>query len=186
MEKAMMKQFLAVFVMILFSAVGASTQTANANLTTTLQWMHDFVATNGHTSSTSNPTCKPGETCKLRIDDFSFTSKGCSVVTTWKVRIGINDFYDTVTDIFSLKDLDPSHITVEDDEMFWGTWVATFNNRELVKEHTEGQNAPGEPAALDGNSDMTHVGFHTQEQANRFAKALKHAIALCGGRSSAF
>jgi hypothetical protein len=85
-EKAMMKQFLAVFVLILFSAGGASTQTASVNLTTTLQWMHDFVATNGHTSSgqnaDDNSSCKTGPGCQMRLDDFSFESRGCAVVTT--------------------------------------------------------------------------------------------------------
>ncbi len=173
------------WVMLLF---GPTAQANNPSLADTLVWMHDFVAANGRSDSRqdadTNQVCTTGEHCEVRIDKFHFESKGCSATITHDLTIAkVLESKETHT--FNLKDLDPNTIFVEDDKTFQGVWATTFNDKDLIK-YTDRGVLNGERVSSNLDAHTVYVGFRDAQAAQRFAKAWKHAITLCGGKPSVF
>ena len=82
----------------------------------------------------------------------------------------------------NLKELEP---TVEADQIptYGGYWVepTTKNDRPLVSTHTVTPFGP----VVDKDTKLS-VGVSSPWAAKRVAKALNHAVTLCGGKASAF
>jgi hypothetical protein len=166
-------------------------KTAQANLNETLTWMHNFAADNASQtagqSSTDNQRCELGTPhCQIRRDETTFDSQGCDATIRWSITFDYQDF-GTYTFRVSLKNLDPNSVTVVKDKPFEiGVHAETTNSAKLV---TETFSSPkGDESILRTPSTRTWVElvFADQDYANRFAKALRHAIHLCGGKPSAF
>jgi hypothetical protein len=168
--------------------LGPTAQANNPSLADTLLWMHDFVAANGRANSRqdsdTNQVCTTGEHCEERIDKFHFESKGCSATITHDLTIAkVLESKETHT--FNLKDLDPNTVFVEDDKTFQGVFATTFNDKDLIK-YTDRGVLNGERVTSNLDAHTAYVGFRDTQAAQRFAKAWKHAIAICGGKPSAF
>jgi hypothetical protein len=119
------------------------------------------------------------------VDADIFESSGCAVTIT-----DVNKTFGergeargslTITDSFSLKDMDPSSVAVKDfsDDSFPGSSsveLDTTNFRNLVTRKAFGETLMVSNSGIQMDS----------KSAPRFAKALKHAILLCSGGASAF
>jgi len=132
---------------------------ANQSLQETQRWMHDFVADQG-------------------FDGLTFEGKDCSAVITFSDEIGTSVS-------FSFKDLDPNTATSVYVE------VARSAPRSVFMVKAETTNGLKKVVAYDSLSKQTQqswveILFRSAEDADRFAKALHHAIVLCGGKPSAF
>jgi hypothetical protein len=113
----------------------------------------------------------------------TYDGSGCSGTVTW-LENGI-PYY---TFSFSLKDLDPpsarSVQTVVSPpalQNMWSATAVTTNNlkKVAVYNHHTRQNEQDD-SVIEGTV------FRSAEDADRFAKALHHAIGLCGGKPSLF
>jgi hypothetical protein len=97
---------------------------------------------------------------------------GCKVVIKHFSNSGIQP--DTVV-AFSLSDLDPQAVKVLSD----GVLFETTNNADKVVLNPQ---YSGGGTKLDG----WIANLNSKEHAQRFGKALRHAIELCGGQKSTF
>jgi hypothetical protein len=134
------------------------------SLQETQAWMHSFAADRG-----------AGAT---------YEGSGCSGAVTWLETDG--SLYYTFS--FSLKDLDPESarsvqtvISPPALQNMWRATAVTTNNlkKVAVYNHHTKQNEQDD-SVIEG------IGFRSSEDADRFAKALRHAIVLCGGKPSPF
>ena len=128
----------------------------------TQAWMHSFVADRG-----------PGAT---------YEGSGCSGSVTW---LDTGSPYYTFS--FSFGDLDPNTAksvqTVVSPPAFRNVWRAsavTTSNLKKVKVYNHQTKETSQDTVIEG------VSFNTSEDADRFAKALRHAIELCGEKPSPF
>lgn len=131
------------------------------SLQETQTWMHSFVADRG-----SNAT---------------YDGRGCSGTITWPDSEGYTTFS------FSFKDLDPNTAksvqTVVSPPALRNIWRATAvttNNLKKVVVYDSHKKESTEDTVIEG------IPFLASEDAERFAKALRHMIVLCGGKPSAF
>ena len=86
-----------------------------------------------------------------------------------------------------MKSLDPNSVNIVKDKPFEiAVFAETTNSAKLVAETYSP--ADGKKSILDTLSMQTWIElvFADKDYANRFAKALGHAIHLCGGKPSAF
>jgi hypothetical protein len=112
----------------------------------------------------------------------TYEGSECSGTITWLE--GGNPNY---TFSFSLSDLDPNtakaHQTVVSPPALQNMWRATAvttNNLQKVKVYNYHNQQNSQDTVIEG------IPFYSSEDAERFAKALRHAIELCGGNPSAF
>lgn len=167
-----MKLFIAAITLALFmSAVGASAQ----SLPETLQWMHDFVSAHsiwfiGSSGGTQNPG---------NYESSNLTFKGCQAT-----QLLFNGLTPNGGMTFSLSDLDPKTIKsgqIGDDAFNQGTvGFETTNSKDAIMWTDEKGLRTG------GGVPYWAVDFDSEANARRFATAFKHAVILCGGKSSAF
>ena len=85
-----------------------------------------------------------------------------------------------------MKNLDPNSVKLVKDRPFEIAVLAeTTNNEKLITQTF----TPSKESSLRTSTytqAFVELVFSSQEYANRFAKALRHAIRLCGGKPSAF
>lgn len=112
----------------------------------------------------------------------TFEGSGCSGSITW-VDNGNPEYAFS----FSFKDLDPNtaksvHTIISPPalENMWRATAVTTNNLKKVAVYHYGTKEHTQDSVIEG------IPFRTTEDADRFAKALHHAIVLCGGKPSAF
>jgi hypothetical protein len=122
-------------------------------------------------------------------DHITFESDGCSATITETRRKAGPKFW--VKESFSLTDIDPDDIQVEN--LATGGFTKLFAGQASIHFHTTNYGKK-----IIGTSDETlsafphgvaesSYSFTTNDSfAPRFAKALKHAVELCGGKRSAF
>lgn len=127
------------------------------------------------------------------IDFESNEKEKCAVIITETRRNAGPDF--SITESFSLADIDPADIQVEDvgegEFSVKGEFSVRFhttNYRKTIIDSSRGPFWPGGPplkqpdrAKTSDYSFFTNFWF-----APRFAKAFRHAVELCGGRPSSF
>lgn len=157
----MIKKVPALALLLLFASTAFSQEhqtSKQLSLSETEQWMENA------TASYSIWKAK-GETLNAK---WSFD--GCKVVIKGFSNSGIQP--DSVV-AFSLSDLDPQAIKVLSD----GVLFETTNNADKVV-----VNPQGGGLKVDG----WIANLNSQEHAQRFGKALRHAIKLCGGQKSTF
>jgi hypothetical protein len=152
-------------------------------LKATADWLHDFVEAEAVVFS-------PGG---IWVDRYHVSLTGCHVVVVQditdmsctKPNSKCSSHY-SVTNIlkreFDLKDIDPDRIEIEPFDNRVN--LTTRNERPLVnkfvKYHEEFvKGFPEHDAYIE-------FGRHNSESAQRVAKALRHAVTLCGGVSSPF
>ena len=140
------------------SSLQAKTTAGDQSLQETRAWMHDFVADQG-------------------FDGLTFEGKDCSAVINFSDEIGT-----IVT--FSFKDLDPNtatsvHVVVSRAALrnvFMAKADTTNELKKVVVYNSWEQT----------QQSWVEILFRGAEDADRFAKALRHAIVLCGGKPSPF
>ena len=159
-----------------------------SSLEDTLVWMDNFVADHGSQltgqRNTDKGACKLGTpNCEPRHDVTILDSHGCLATIKWSVAVNYKDF-GTHTYHFSLKDLDPNSVASVKDNPFENAVAVETTNSE--KKVTESLTLPGGKAEERNKHTRVELVFDNGDNARRFAKALKHAIQLCGGKPSAF
>jgi hypothetical protein len=162
--KAALNVLLAAATAVVLAGCGnaAKTTASEPNLQETEAWMHDFVADRG-TGAT-------------------FEGSGCSGSITWLDKG--SPYY---TFRFSFGDLDPNTAKSGQTVMspppalqMWRATAVTTNNLRKVDVYNHQTNQRTQDSVIEG------IPFSSVDDANRFAKALRRAIVLCGGKPSAF
>jgi hypothetical protein len=141
---------------------GCDKRASEPSLQETQIWMHDFAADRG-----------VGAT---------FEGSDCSATITWLYK-GNPD----ITLSFSFGDLDPNSaksvqtvVSPPALQNIWRATAATTNNLKKVTVYNHQIKQREQDSVIEG------IPFRSSEDADRFAKALHHAIVLCGGKPSAF
>jgi hypothetical protein len=177
--------------LLLLVALTQQPKTAQPNLKETLTWMHNFAADNANQivgqSSTDNQRCELGTpNCQDRRDETTFDGESCDATIKWTITFDYQN-HGTYTYRVSLKNLDPNSVTIVKDLPFEiAVHSETTNSAKLVAQTFSPP--MGKQSILDTPSTQTWVElvFADKDHANRFAKALRRAIHLCGGKPSAF
>ena len=167
-------------ILICFSSVGLSQTQANPrpSLKETLEWMH-----NAFPESEGMSAFKLGQTRELEyVDGKNNEPPSCTItlVDHWKVN-GKPVKRDTIID---LSLIDPESVqSYREDLVEQGTGVMTFvatNDKKVIIEKTSGR---------EDKPYLTHrefISFIGTDYAERFVKAFKNAVILCGGKASTF
>jgi len=190
------------FVGLLVLSAAAHGQ-AGPSLTDTLDWMKNTLAPKGITYTDRNgfsyhSTPGDGHYTEL-INSFSY--RQCQVKIVKRIEYvskalfqSERPFLSEETDTFSLSDIDPKSVHIDDSayEDLRGRVVvlSTTDDKKAIHCQTINRN-PGKDYGKDAGcvpalDDTEQLRFATAEYAERFAKALKHAVGLCGGKPSAF
>ncbi|MBE7516059.1 MAG: hypothetical protein HS105_05555 [Chloracidobacterium sp.] len=169
-----MKKLLPILLILQIFCIASFAQESTATLDETLSWLKQ------KTVESTVPSFNPGGEMTLRNKSALF--EGCFMsltsVLTYK---GDNVFRSEV----SLSDLDETSIVVKSDRVassgykdpVWTveTWVK--NKARLVKSVDE--KFAAYPELQDHYNSIAITGFAVKEMANRYSKALSHAIKLC-------
>ncbi len=146
----------------LFGCKSSPKSPVEPGLQETITWMHNFAADEG--------------------SGAVFDGNGCSAKITWL----FNDNPDQ-TFSFSFTDLDPNSArsvqTIISPPAAYNMWRATAvttNNAKKVEVYSYRTKEREQDTVIEG------IPFRNSDAADRFAKALHHAIDLCGGKPSAF
>ena len=138
------------------------TMAGEPSLQETQAWMNSFVAGRG-----------AGAT---------YAGGGCTGAVTW-----LENGSPYYTFSFSLGDLDPNtpssvHTVVSPLALqnVWRVTAVTTNKLQRVAFDNHQTLQRTQDSGIEG------INFRTNEDADRFAKALRHAIVLCGGKPSPF
>ena len=138
------------------------TTAGEPGLQETQGWMNSFVADRGVGST--------------------YAGGGCSGAVTW-----LKNDSPYYTFSFSLGDLDSNtvtsvHAVVSPPALqnVWRVTAVTTNKLQKVAFDNHQTEQPTHDSGIEG------INFRSNEDADRFAKALRHAIVLCGGKPSAF
>jgi Trypsin-like peptidase domain len=177
--------------------------TGGADLTKTLEWMHNTI-------SSGDWACTPAlGGCTLPL---SLTSSSCNIRKITTFAATKNGRATFIEDRFNLKDIDPKSITSEVNEMASsdspGHFCADLRRPEDRDRCTRENPAPPNSVTVkfrttnDINAITRRIGSDgvdnvnvmvnvvefdlTEEYAPRFKKALQHAVILCGGKPSTF
>jgi hypothetical protein len=158
------------------------------SLKDTLQWMHNFVADKGRQyvgqSSVDNQRCELNTAhCEPRQDMATFDAQGCSATVSWSVSVSFKDLGIHAYH-FSLKDLDPKSVSWVKDGPFENAVEVDATN--TVKSVIETFTPPNGRTEEHGAQSWVEIVFDNGDDAKRFVNAFKHAIQLCGGKSSVF
>jgi hypothetical protein len=117
----------------------------------------------------------------------TFTYDGCQITLySEDYPVGLDGLHWTTTYRFNLRDLDPNAVTTDSMVEF-----RTHNQEPLVEEdvHTAYPKAyPSTEHETRSTGRTFFIVFYMDEipYMDRFVKAFRHAIALCGGKSSVF
>jgi hypothetical protein len=116
----------------------------------------------------------------------TFTYDGCQITLySEDYPAGLDNLRWTTTYRFNLRDLDPSAVTTDSMVEF-----RTHNEEPLVEEdvHTLYPKIQGTGHETRSKGRTFFIVFYMDDipYMERFVKAFRHAIALCGGKSSVF
>ena len=151
-------------VLVLFSGCkpASNLTPSEPSLQETQAWMQSFVADRG--------------------SGATYEGSGCSGSITW-----LDNGTTNYTFSFSYGDLDPntarsvqtvvSPPAVQD---MWRATAVTTSNLKKVSVYNHQTNQHEQDSVIEG------IPFRSSEDADRFAKALRHMIAVCGGKPSPF
>jgi hypothetical protein len=152
------------------------------SLKQTLDWMHSaFPDTQSETAFRAKQTRELNY-----VDGRDGAPPSCviTIVDRWKNDEGKLVIRNTVID---LSLIDPGLVqSYKEDIVDKGTGVLTFvatNDKEVIVEKTE---IDGKPDNKPYESNKEFISFIGTDYAERFAKAFKNAVVLCGGKSSTF
>lgn len=151
------------------------------SLKETLDWMHSAFP-----DSESSSAFRFGQTRELNyVDGKDGAPPSCTItiVDHWKAN-GKPVTRNTTVD---LSLIDPNSIqSYKDDTVQKDTGVLTFvgtNDKKIIVEKTEvGGKSDNKPL----QTEREFISFIGPEYAERFAKAFKNAVNLCGGKGSTF
>lgn len=166
------------------SAVGQQAPAAGPSLEDTLLFLTNTVANEG--------------TCGEHVGDMvcmqSVLEKNGSILTLTSGLIPRGgrppqESYELVLskviEIFDLKALDPSAVTLESQASgALCVHMVSSNGVKAVSQAFPNSDIPGD--RMGGHNTKVDVCFRTKETAQRAAKAFQHAIELSGGKASAF
>ena len=161
---------LAFISLLLFAELQAHGQSLDA----TFQWMQNTAPRSTYFASRNAYGC---QTDQIR----SITHRGCSVT--------IQEYDEQCRDkktlsysiTFNLGDLDPNAVEANASRLVpseGSVLIQTTDNRSLIEE-TFSSSGPSK-------FDFQAFWFESPSYAQRFARAMKHAITLCGGKPSTF
>jgi hypothetical protein len=116
----------------------------------------------------------------------TFTYDGCQITLySEDYPVGLDGIHWTTIYRFNLRDLDPTAVTTDSMVEF-----RAHNQEPLVKEdvHTVYPKREGTEHETRSKGRTFFIVFYMDDipYMERFAKAFRHAIALCGGKSSVF
>jgi len=160
--------------------IGAPRASENkpSELQDTLQWLE------GATEAESADGMPP-------YHHYGFRSNGGCNVTITETRLIDGETKDFGSSVFSLKDIDPGDILVEDlgagpdMKMFQGQFAVRLHTRNYQKAiDMQGPNITELHAHPNWSRSDSVTLFTNSWFAPRFAKALKRAVELCGGNAS--
>jgi hypothetical protein len=164
MKKLIAKCFLFLTLFVSYSALGQTKRKA-PTLAETLQWLSgasEENSTDGNTHTT-----------------FKSKDRDSCTVTIRETRLKAGpDFWIRIS--FSLADIDPADIHVEN-RLLPGQSSVTFHTTNFRKTIMQTQNGSSQEFPT-----SYYIVFTNDWFAPRFAKALKRAVGLCGGKPSSF
>src|SRR5579864_7675534 len=168
---------------LVFIAVICSTTLSaqKPSLKETLDWMHSAFP-----DSESGSAFRYGQTRELNyVDGKDGASPSCSITIVDHCKAyGKPVTRHTMVD---LSLIDPNSIqSYKDDTVQKDTGVLTFvatNDKKVIVEKTE---VSGKSDNKPLQTEREFISFIGPEYAERFAKAFKNAVNLCGGKASSF
>ena len=117
-----------------------------------------------------------------RASGATYDGSGCSATITWLYNGG-----PQYTFSFSFEDLDPNSARAVQTVVsppalrnMWRATAVTTNNLKKVAVYNYQNKQNEQDDVIEG------IPFSSKEDADRFAKALRNAVVLCGGKPSAF
>lgn len=140
---------------------------SSPTLEETFVWMLDFVKRYRKVSGTPSTT---------QYADFFERVQGCDVKISHFMFVGQTTSPSGSFDTFRLRDIDQEHIYVSNSA---DVNLFTIRNEPLI--HRTGL-LTGRPEGI----SMSYVSFNSREDAERFAKAIKHAVTLCASVKEPF
>lgn len=164
-------------------------QDKSPSLETTLDFMRNTLSRYGYIHVTGKD-----QEIALKRDEL------CRVYVDWEIRYAMHTPQDRVYPYeyqFHLGTIDPDSVKVttsesqKDKPEGWkltNVHLATTDNRPTIwASASEWKESKKVPKSLQ-MAEFTDFDFQfrDQEQAEKFSKALKHAVTLCGGKASAF
>jgi hypothetical protein len=176
----------------------AENPTKSPSLSETLEWMKSSLGPTGIVQSDRNGYNKyeavPGKTSYTEIiKSFSYDSCRVKVVKVAEtVNPLVGDYMAQYADEFTLSDFDPDTVkTNTGDGNLRGHIVvfSTINDKKMIHCSSitlNGKDAGQPSECVPALDDTEQLRFSSTEYTERFAKALRHAIKLCGGKPSAF
>jgi hypothetical protein len=176
------------------------TTSTSASLSDTLEWMKNTLGPKGFVESARNGYNRyeavPGKTSYTEVIK-SFSYDGCrvkvvKVIDTFDpVLFGGDHYVAEYTDEFNLADFDPNTVDSNTGDADLAGRIVVFsttNDKKLIHCSSVtlngGQRKP--TACIPAVDDTEQLRFSSKEYTERFAKALRHAIKLCGGKPSTF
>jgi hypothetical protein len=207
-----MTQYWFVLILIFTLSLIAQGHSTTTNLQETLQWMRDTSANHAYHFDDERPDNLFHDTATLH---WSFGNPAqCDIKATVDDRRLLTDrvYEDETTLTFNLRNIDPESVRVEDDVRRVGVsgakfgrtgWVFFKSKNEVptIACETVVKTPPGGwgsnpfptrdmtlecPAFYPGPPSSAYFQFEMPGYAKRFAKALRHAVELCEGKSSPF
>jgi hypothetical protein len=162
-KEAACATFAIALTVLLFSGCKPASKTADEpSLQETQAWIRTFVADRG-----------AGATLE---------GSGCSATIIW-----LENGRPIYSFSFSFKDLDPNtarsvHSIISPPALYnmWRATAVTTNNLKKVAVYNYDSKETVQDSVIEG------IPFRSSEDADRFAKALRHAIVLCDGKPSPF
>jgi hypothetical protein len=176
----------------------AQNPTKSPSLSETLEWMKSTLGPKGLIPSDRNGYNKyeavPGKTSYTEIIK-SFYYDGCRVKVV-KLAETVNplvgDYVAQYTDEFALSDFDPYTVKTDTGDSDLRGHIVVFsttNDKKLIHCSSitlNGKDAGQPSECVPALDDTEQLRFSSTDYTERFAKALRHAIKLCGGKPSAF
>jgi hypothetical protein len=177
------------WILMVFMSATAVSQDKSPSLDSTLQYMRNTLSRYGYMHTTGKDqelALKGDEPCRIYVESDIASKMHTS-----------QDGHYPFEYQFHLGTIDPDSVRVVTDSAQKGKpegWkltnvhlAATDNRSTIWASASEWKESKNVPKALQ-LSTFTDFDFQfrDKEQAERFAKALKHAISLCGGKPSAF
>jgi hypothetical protein len=190
LEDGIMRQLILVFLTVVTAVgQGKSQQDKSPSLDSTLEYMRNTLSryTYMHTTGKDQElNLKGGEPCRIYVESQI-------TVTLHTPQDGVYPFEYQ----FHLGTIDPDSVKVVTDDAqknkpegwkLTNVHLAAMDNRPTIfASASEWKKSKKMPKTLQlATFTDFDFQFRDREQAERFAKALKHAVTLCGGKPSAF
>lgn len=181
-EMKMRKRMFACAIALVLALAACNKAQQGPSLSDTLSWMShtynpssDGFGGHGLTSGKCSANCEDVGTEISFRETFAYS--GCQIsTTTISSRKSDHGLHET----FSLGEIDPQSIRVLNDPMIGEDGVQVkFSARNDIEALTYSGN-------IIGKSDNSEWSVDDAAYARQFAEAFRHAVALCGGKASAF